>query len=145
MISESEIDGSFRDGQFFLDDLGTPFLDWNKNGGGIILFISNDIPAKVVSIDDRPIEISYIDLNFLKKMSLLNWIYNPKRTITESYLALAFKRIDSLSSKYDNVVFLGGFNSYMEDFPMKTFCEIYKLRNLIKELSCFKNPEESYM
>ena len=78
-------------------------------------------------------------------MSLLNWIYNPKRTITESYLALVFKRIDSLSSKYDNVVFLGGFNSYMEDFPMKTFCEIYKVRNLIKELSCFKNPEESYM
>ena len=35
---------------------------------------------------------------------------------------------------------LGDFNSYMEDFPMKTFEENYKLRNLVKEPTCFKNP-----
>ena len=29
----------------------------------------------------------------------------------------------------------------MEDFPMKIFGENYKLRNLIKESTCFKNPE----
>ena len=36
---------------------------------------------------------------------------------------------------------LGDSNSCMEDFPMKTFGEIYKLRNLTKEPICFKNPE----
>ena len=36
---------------------------------------------------------------------------------------------------------LGDFNSCIEDSPMKTFAEIYKLRNLIKEPTCFKNPE----
>ena len=29
----------------------------------------------------------------------------------------------------------------MEDSPMKTFREIYKLRNVIKEPTCFKNQE----
>ena len=29
----------------------------------------------------------------------------------------------------------------MDDSPIKTFGEIYKLRNLIKEPTCFKNPE----
>ena len=29
----------------------------------------------------------------------------------------------------------------MEDFPIKTFGEIYKLRNFIKQLTCFKNPK----
>ena len=29
----------------------------------------------------------------------------------------------------------------MEDFPMKTFGENYKFRNLINEPACFKNPE----
>ena len=29
----------------------------------------------------------------------------------------------------------------MDDSPMKTFAEIYKLWNLIKEPTCFKNPE----
>ena len=57
VISETKVDHSFPDGQFFLDGFGTPFrLDRNGNGGGIVLFTRNDIPAKVVSTDGRPIE-----------------------------------------------------------------------------------------
>ena len=42
---------------FSLDGFGKPFrLDRNRNGGGIMLFIRNDIPRKVVSTGDRPIE-----------------------------------------------------------------------------------------
>ena len=44
MISETKVDDSFPDGQFFLDGFGTPFrLDRNGNGGGIMLFTRNDI------------------------------------------------------------------------------------------------------
>ena len=65
MISETKVDDSFPDGQFFLDGFGKPFrLDRNRNGGGIMLFIRNDIPAKVVSTDDSPIESFYVELNF---------------------------------------------------------------------------------
>ena len=67
--------------------------------------------------------------------------YNSKHSNIESHLDSLSKSIDSLSSKYDNFVLLGDFNSCMEDFPMKTFGENYKLRNLIKEPTCFKNPE----
>ena len=55
MISETKVDYSFPDGRFFLDGFGTPFrLDRNRNCGGIMLFIRNDIRAKVVSTDGRP-------------------------------------------------------------------------------------------
>ena len=68
MISEIKADDSFQDGQFFLDGFGTPFrLGRNRNGGDIMLFIRNEIPAKVVSKDDRPIESFYVELNFRKK------------------------------------------------------------------------------
>ena len=68
MISEIKADDSFPDGQFFLDGFGTPFrLDRNRNGGDIMLFIRNEIPAKVVSKDDRPIESFYVELKFRKK------------------------------------------------------------------------------
>ena len=81
MISETKVDESFPDGPFFLNGFGTPFrLDRNRNVGGIILFIRNDIPAKVVSTDDRPMESFYIELNFRKKKWLLNCSYNPKHT-----------------------------------------------------------------
>ena len=71
----------------------------------------------------------------------MNCSYNPKHTSVESGLDSLSKSIDSLSSEYDNLILLGDFNSCMEDSPMKTFGEIYKLRNLIKEPTCFKNPE----
>ena len=58
MISETKVDNSFPDSEFLLDDFGTPFrLDRNRNGGDIMLFIRNDVPAKVISTDDRPIEV----------------------------------------------------------------------------------------
>ena len=67
IISEMNVGNSFPDGQFFLDGFRTPFHNYrNKNCGGIMLFIRNDIPAKFVSTDDRPIEIFYVELNFRK-------------------------------------------------------------------------------
>ena len=142
MISETKVDDSFPDGQLVLDDFGRPFrLDRNRNGGGIMLFIRNDIPAKVVSTDDRPTESFYVELNFRKKKWLLNSSYGPKHSSKESHLDSLSKSIDSLSSKFDNFLLLGDFNSCMEDFPMKTFGENYKLRNLTKEPTCFKNLE----
>ena len=138
MISETKVGDTLLDGQFFLDGFGTPFcLDRNRKGGGIMLFIRDDIPAKVVSTDDRLIENFYVELNFRKKKWLFNCSYNTKHSSIESHLDSLFKSIDSRSSKYDNFILLSDFNSYMEDSPMKTFVEICKLRNFIKESTCF--------
>ena len=60
-MRNQKVDHSFPDGMFFLGGFGTTFrLDRNRNGGGTMLFIRNDIPAKVASTDDRPIESFYI-------------------------------------------------------------------------------------
>ena len=56
MISKTKVDDSFPDGQFFLDGFGTP-LPLNQNGSVIKLYIRNDIPAKVVSRDDRLLKV----------------------------------------------------------------------------------------
>ena len=127
MISETKAVDSFRDGQFFLDGFGTPIrLDRNRNGGSVMLVIRNDISVEVVSAEDRPIESFYVELNFQNKKWLLNCSYSPKHSSIESHLDSLSKSIDSLSSKY-NIILLGDFNSCMEDSPMKTFGEIYKL------------------
>ena len=106
-----------------------------------MLVIRNDISVEVVSAEDRPIESFYVELNFQNKKWLLNCSYSPKHSSIESHLDSLSKSIDSLSSKYDNFILLGDFNSYMEDSTMRTYAEIYKLQNLIKEPACFKNPE----
>ena len=103
-----------------------------------MLFIRNDIPAKVVSADDRPIESFYVELNFRYKKWLLNCSYNPKHTSIESSLDFFSKNKDSLSTKYDNFILLGDFSSCMVDSPLKTLGGIYKSRNRIKEPTQFK-------
>ena len=66
MISESKLDDSFPDSQFLIEGFGKPFrLDRNRNGGGIMLFIWSDIPAKVIK------KSFYVELNFRKKKCLL--------------------------------------------------------------------------
>ena len=80
-----------------------------------MLFIRNDIPAKVVSTDDRPNESFYVEVNFRKKIWLLNCSYNPKHSSIESHLDSLSKSIDSLSSKYEKKFLLGDFNPCMEN------------------------------
>ena len=88
MISESKIDDSFPDSQFFLDGYSTPYrLDRNRNGGGIMLFVRNDIPSKMISIEKLPTESFLIELNLRKKRWLINCSYNPKE------LRYTFKQI----------------------------------------------------
>ena len=47
--------------------------------------------------------------------------------------------MDSLSSKYDNIVLIGDFNCEPKEEYLSTFCEIHNLKNLINEPTCFKN------
>ena len=102
MISESKLDDSFPDSQFLIEGFGKSFrLDRNRNGGGIMLFIRGDIPAKVISTGKNPFESFYVELNFRKKKWLLNCSYNPNNNSIESHLNCLSRSIDSLSSKYE--------------------------------------------
>ena len=107
----------------------------------VLLFIRSDIPAKVISTDKNPFKSFYVELNFRKKIWLLNCSYKPNNNNIESHLNCLSRGIDSLSVKYENIILLGDFNSCMDDSPMIGFCETYKLRDLVKHTTCFKNPE----
>ena len=74
IISESKTDDSFPDSQFFLDAYSTPYrLDRNRNGGGLMLFVRNDIPSKMISIENLPTEGFLIKLNLRKKRWLITY------------------------------------------------------------------------
>ena len=52
MISETKLDDSFPGGQFFIEGYHTPFrFDRNGNAGGILIYVREDIPAKVIHCD----------------------------------------------------------------------------------------------
>ena len=45
------------------------------------------------------------------------------------------------STKNQNIVILVDFNACAEDDILDTFCKSYSFNSLIKQPSCFKNPE----
>ena len=52
------------------------------------------------------------------------------------------KNLDNYSSKYDNFILLGDLNSEPTESAVRDFCQIYGCKNLIKDNTCFKNPEK---
>ena len=49
MISETKLDPSFPTGQFHIHDFSEPYrFDRNSSGGGILLYICEDIPSKLI-------------------------------------------------------------------------------------------------
>ena len=61
MISETKLDDTFLVDLFVLEGFSkTLRIDRNKNGGGILLFVCEDIPAGLISIEKAPIESFFI-------------------------------------------------------------------------------------
>ena len=51
LISETKLDDSFPSAQFLLDGFSKPYrLDRCSNGGGILLYIRDDIPSRLFQI-----------------------------------------------------------------------------------------------
>ena len=68
MISETKLDNSFPKGQFLIPGYGVPYIiDRNCHGGGIILFVREDIPSKLLSTENALVGGFYIELNLGKK------------------------------------------------------------------------------
>ena len=78
VISETKLDDSFPESQFKIPGYSSPFrLDWDKNGGGIMVFVQEDITAKFLLFEDKPIEALFIELYFRKEKWLLSYSFNP--------------------------------------------------------------------
>ena len=113
MISETKIDGSFPIGQFLLSGYSTPFqLDGNAHGGGILLYVREDIPSNILLVEENLIEGFFLEINLRnKKKWLLSCFYNPKKTSLSNHIAQLSKNLDLFITKYERLLFLGDFNA----------------------------------
>ena len=136
LISESKLDDSFPEGQFIIDRHG--------NGGGLLLYVRENIPANVLHSDFPAAESFYAEIILHKKRWLINCsnCYNSHKNNICRYLEVVTKTLDSHYSKYENVIFLGDFNAGVLETPLTSFCESYNLKSIIKQPTCVKNLEK---
>ena len=79
MIPETKLDPSFPNGQFHIHGFSERYwFDRNGNGGGILLYISEDIPSKLI-LTKMTIERFFVEINLRKKVGPLLHIEPQKR------------------------------------------------------------------
>ena len=82
---------------------------------------------------DSEIEAFYVELTVRKNKWLLCCSYNPNKTFITKHLAEIGRNRDLFSSKYDNFILLGDFNSEPCEQPMRDFRHVYNCQNIIKD------------
>ena len=89
----------------------------------------------------KDIECIYFEINLRNNKWLLMGGYNPHKDTISQFLGDVSKKLDIHMKNYENMILLGDFNSEMYENAMIEFCETHCLQNLIKEPTCFKNPD----
>ena len=86
LISESKIDDSFPKSQFSIPGFSIPYRkDRDCAGGGILLYIRQDIPSKLLnnfhSTFDTKYENMFVEINLHKRKWLIGGSYNPTKSM----------------------------------------------------------------
>ena len=139
LVSETKIDDSFPQSQFVIDGFSAPYrLHRNCLGGGLMFFLRDDIPSNLLTIEEKPIESFYVELNLRNSKWLVNCSYNPHKNSIGNHLDRISESLDLLSSDYEKMIFLGDFNVTDDEHHMKSFWENYGLKNQLSNLHAKK-------
>ena len=142
MVSKTKIDDSFPIANFSIHGFSPPYrLD--RDCGGIMLYIREDIFSNVLGTDKEPIESLYVELNLQNEKYLMKCSYNLHKTMIKNHLATLSNFLDLHSSKYKKMLILGDFNVGIDESHMNFFWKTYNLTNLIKQRTCYKNPDNA--
>ena len=141
MISETKIDDSFPLRNFLVGAFSKPYrLDRDSLGGGILLYVREDIQTNLTEVETKPIEGFYVEINLRSDKWLINYSYNPYKNMLGNHLRALSEKLDIYSTSYDNFISLGDFNIEMEEQQIKDFCDNYSLKSLIRQPTCHKSP-----
>ena len=113
VITETKLDETFPLGQFYVEGFTMPYrLDRNRNGGGVINYVREDIPSKILEKHKLPhdIEVIFIELNFRKVKWWLFGTYHPtppppSPSQNDQYYFEALDKALDCYSSYDRIVF----------------------------------------
>ena len=108
LLSETKLHDSFPTAQFSLNAFCKPNrLDRSSNGGGILLYVRDDIPSRLLTdykIKDN-LELFFVEVNIRKKKWLLGCFYNPHKSNISN--RLLNNSLDVYVKSYDNIQIMG--------------------------------------
>ena len=142
IITETKLDDTFPSAQFIIEGFSEPFRrDRNRNGGGVMIYVRHDIPCRLLTKHKfaSDMEILFLELNIRKCKWLLCGTYRPPSQLKDYYFNNLDKAIDTYS-EYEKILLVGDFNTEESENCMVSFLFHHNLKSIVKENTCFKNP-----
>ena len=142
VITEIKIDSTFPLNQFAIQGYSKPYrFDRNRNGGGVFIYVREDIPSRELKIHNTPedIESIFIEINLIKTRWLFCGCYHPPSQSDQYFFENIGKALDKYSKHYDKFMLVGDFNAEESEPCLSQFLYEYNAKNIVKENTCVKN------
>ena len=144
VITKTKLDDAYPISQFHLDCYSMPYrLDWNRNGGGIIIYVREDIRSKVLRkhIIPNDTEAIFVEIKFRKSKRLLCGTYHSPSQSDQQYFDNIDKALD-VYCQYEKVVLVGDFKAQVGEKCFDDFLFQHELKNVDNKPTCYKNSDK---
>ena len=138
IVTGTKVDDLFPKAQFYINGFSISYtLDRNRNGGGLMIYVRNDIPSKMLIKHDLPedIKAAFIELNFRK----CKWLYRAPSQNHNYFFDNIDKGLDVYST-YEKVELAGDFDAQVGEKSFDTFLSQHELTSTNRYPMCYKNP-----
>ena len=137
VITETKADLTFPLNQFAIHGYSKPYrFDRNRNGGGVFLYVREDIPSRGLKIHNAPeiIEsiIEIIEINRIKTRWFFCGCYHPPSQFDQYFF-------ENTGKTPDKFILVVDFNAEESEPRLSQFLYEYNAKNIVKEYTCFKN------
>ena len=138
VITETKTDSTFPLNQFAIQGYSKPYkFDRNRNGGGVFIYVREDIPSRELKIHNTPedIESSFIEINLIKTRWLFYGCYHPPSQSDQHFFENIEKALDKYSKhyKHDKFMLVGDFNSEESEPCSSQFLYECNAKNIVEE------------
>ena len=147
ILTETKLDNTFPDNQFFIPGYKKPYrLDRNKNGGGVMIYVREDIPSDILLKHNihKNIEAIFLEINLRKNKILVVGTYHSTNALYGTNDDVYFEQMGlalDVYSKYDKFLLAGDFNLEEDQVILDEFMDEFHAKNLVKEPTCFKSTD----
>ena len=115
--------------------------DRDQNGGGILIYICEDIPSKLLDGYKLPVDIEglFLEINLKNTKWGLFGSYHPPSQDDKYYFEKVSRAIDVYSNLFDRFVLLSDLNAQEGENDLEDFLHTHDFKNLQKEKTCYKS------
>ena len=134
VIGETKLDDTFPENRLVI------------SGGGVMLYVREDIPSKLLTKHkfSKNIKAIFVEINLRTFKLLLVGTHHSTHpeygtTDSDNFVQMGFAL--NVYSSYGKFLLAGDFNVREEEYSLQHFLEEFHAKNLVKEETCFKNIE----